>query len=60
MYDQEITGLPMIKKTKKGFRVISHQTGKNLGTYSSKKKADKRHTIRGREEKRRIERTLKK
>lgn len=31
----------MIKKTKDGYRLVSH-TGKNLGTYPSKKGAEKR------------------
>lgn len=31
----------MIKRIKKGFRVVSH-TGKNLGEYKSKKAAKKR------------------
>lgn len=32
----------MIRKVKGGFRVISHRTGKNLGTYKTKKAAEKR------------------
>jgi hypothetical protein len=32
----------MIRKVKGGYRVISHQTGKNFGTYKTKKAAQKR------------------
>jgi len=32
----------MIRKVKEGWRVISHRTGKNLGTYKTKKEAQKR------------------
>ena len=32
----------MIVKTKQGFRVVSHQTGKNFGTYKTKAAAKKR------------------
>lgn len=32
----------MIKKTSKGWKVISHKTGKSFGTYPSKEKAIQR------------------
>jgi hypothetical protein len=32
----------MIKKVKGGYRVVSHQTGRNLGTYKTKAQAKKR------------------
>lgn len=32
----------MIKKTKKGYEVISHRTGKCLGIYKTKKEANSR------------------
>jgi len=32
----------MIRKVKGGFRVVSHRTGRNLGTYKTKKQAQKR------------------
>lgn len=32
----------MIRKVKKGYRVITHQTGKNMGTYKTKAAAQKR------------------
>lgn len=32
----------MIKKTKKGWKVVSHQTGRSFGTYPSKQKAEQR------------------
>lgn len=32
----------MIKKVKDGYRVVSHQTGKNFGTYPKKAQAVKR------------------
>lgn len=32
----------MIKKVKGGWRVITHQTGKNMGTYKTKTAAQRR------------------
>lgn len=32
----------MIKKVKGGYRVITHQTGRNMGTYSTKAQAQRR------------------
>ena len=32
----------MIRKAKEGRRVVSHKTGKNLGTYKTKKEAPER------------------
>jgi len=32
----------MIKKTKDGWRVVSHISGKNMGTYDTKKEAQER------------------
>lgn len=32
----------MIRKVKAGYRVVSHQTGKNFGTYKTKAAAKKR------------------
>lgn len=32
----------MIIKTKKGYKVVSHTTGRSFGTYPTKKKAEKR------------------
>ena len=32
----------MIKKVKSGYRVIAHKSGKNMGTYKTKKAAEKR------------------
>ena len=32
----------MIKKTKAGYKVVSHITGRSFGTYPSKKKAEER------------------
>ena len=32
----------MIRKVKEGWRVVSHRTGKNLGTYKTKKAAQER------------------
>lgn len=32
----------MIKKVKSGYRVVSHKTGRNMGTYDTKKEAEKR------------------
>ncbi len=32
----------MIRKVKAGWRVVSHRTGKNLGTYKTKKEAQER------------------
>ena len=32
----------MIKKTKTGYKVVSHTTGRSFGTYPSKKKAEER------------------
>lgn len=32
----------MIRKVKGGYRVITHQTGKNMGTYKTKAAAQKR------------------
>lgn len=32
----------MIRKVKGGFRVISHQTGKNFGTYKTRAAAKRR------------------
>lgn len=32
----------MIRKVKDGWRVVSHTTGKNLGTYKTKKEAQQR------------------
>ena len=32
----------MIRKTKKGWKVVSHKTGKSFGTYSSREKAVQR------------------
>ena len=32
----------MVKKVKGGYRVVSHQTGKNFGTYKTKVAAQKR------------------
>jgi hypothetical protein len=32
----------MIKKVKEGWRVVSHKTGRNLGTYKTKKEAEER------------------
>ena len=32
----------MIRKVKDGYRVITHQTGKNMGTYPTKKAARRR------------------
>lgn len=31
-----------IKKVKGGYRVVTHQTGKNMGTYKTKAAAEKR------------------
>jgi len=32
----------MIRKVKEGYKVVSHQTGKNFGTYKTKAEAKKR------------------
>jgi len=32
----------MIRKVKGGYRVVSHRTGRNLGTYKTKAEAEKR------------------
>ena len=32
----------MIKKVKAGYRVVTHQTGRNMGTYPTKSQAQKR------------------
>ena len=32
----------MIRKVKGGYRVITHQTGKNMGTYKTKAAAERR------------------
>jgi hypothetical protein len=32
----------MIRKTKKGYKVVSHQTGRSFGEYSSRKDAEER------------------
>lgn len=32
----------MIRKVKGGWRVVTHQTGKNMGTYKTKKAAKRR------------------
>lgn len=32
----------MIRKTKDGYKVVSHQTGKSFGTYPTKAGAEKR------------------
>lgn len=32
----------MIRKVKEGWRVIGHKSGRNMGTYKTKKEAEKR------------------
>ena len=32
----------MIRKVKGGYRVVTHQTGRNMGTYKTKAEAKKR------------------
>jgi hypothetical protein len=32
----------MIRKVKGGYRVVTHQTGRNMGTYRTKKAAERR------------------
>lgn len=32
----------MIKKTKKGYRVVGHKSSKNFGTYKTKEEAERR------------------
>jgi hypothetical protein len=32
----------MIRKTRSGYRIVSHKTGRNMGTYKSRKQAVKR------------------
>lgn len=32
----------MIKKVKEGYRVVSHKTGRNMGTYKKKEDAEER------------------
>jgi hypothetical protein len=34
--------MKMIKKTKSGYEVVSHTTGRNLGKYKTKKEAEER------------------